>query len=75
MAARSAAIVRTVRESVIGDADAISTCVGARRITYADHTASGRSLAFVEQHIADAVLPLYSNTHTTTSDCGFQSHM
>jgi len=70
-----AAIVRTIRESLIGENEGIPTCVGPRRITYCDHTASGRSLSFVEQHLADTVLPLYSNTHSTTSECGFQSHM
>ena len=37
---------------------------GLRRVTYADYTASGRSLTFIEDYIRDAVMPLYANTHT-----------
>ena len=39
-------------------------------MTYADYTASGRSLAFIEDFIRDAVLPLYGNTHTESSGTG-----
>lgn len=46
---------------------------GLRRVTYADYTASGRSLAFVEDYIRAAVLPLYANTHTESSGTGLQT--
>ena len=40
---------------------------GTRRVTYADYTASGRSLSFIEDYLREAVLPLYANTHTESS--------
>ena len=46
---------------------------GPRRVTYADYTASGRSLDFLEDFIRDAVLPRYANTHTESSGTGLQT--
>ncbi len=46
---------------------------GRRPLVYADYTASGRSLEFIETYLADAVLPLYANTHTEASGTGLQS--
>jgi selenocysteine lyase/cysteine desulfurase len=74
-AGRAANVIATIRRSVIGEWEAVCTPLGPRRITYVDSTASGRSLAFIEDHIRTAVAPLYANTHTTTSECGWQSHM
>ncbi len=66
-------LVREVRESVIGRDTAVQTPFGLRRVTYADYTASGRSLAMVEDFIRDRVLPLYANTHSETSGTGLQT--
>jgi len=44
-----------------------------RLVTYADYTASGRSLGFIEDFIRETVLPLYANTHTETSGTGLQT--
>ncbi|MGH8916203.1 MAG: aminotransferase class V-fold PLP-dependent enzyme, partial [Acidimicrobiia bacterium] len=62
-----------VRESVIGKDSAVQTPFGLRRVTYADYTASGRSLTIIEDFIRDQVLPLYANTHTETSGTGLQT--
>jgi selenocysteine lyase/cysteine desulfurase len=68
-----AALVDLIRSSVIGDDEAVAGPFGVRRVTYADYTASGRSLTFVEDYIRDAVLPLYANTHTESSGTGLQT--
>jgi selenocysteine lyase/cysteine desulfurase len=67
------ALVDLVRASVIGDDEAVAGPFGVRRVTYADYTASGRSLSFIEDYIRDAVLPLYANTHTESSGTGLQT--
>ncbi len=69
----ASALIDRVRASVIGDDEAVSGPFGVRRVTYADYTASGRSLSFIEDYIRDAVLPLYANTHTESSGTGLQT--
>jgi selenocysteine lyase/cysteine desulfurase len=66
-------LIETIRAAVIGDDEAVMGPFGLRRVTYADYTASGRSLSFVEDYIRDAVLPLYGNTHTESSGTGLQT--
>ncbi len=62
-----------IRNSVIGADEAVMGPYGLRRVTYADYTASGRSLAPIEDYIRDAVLPLYANTHSESSGTGIQT--
>ncbi len=69
----SDALIETIRGAVIGDDEAVMGPFGLRRVTYADYTASGRSLAFIEDYIRQAVLPLYANTHTESSGTGLQT--
>ncbi|KAH9306662.1 hypothetical protein KI387_011066 [Taxus chinensis] len=44
-----------------------------RRLTYADHTASGRCLYNIENYILENVLPYYGNTHTDDSFVGHRT--
>jgi selenocysteine lyase/cysteine desulfurase len=67
------ALIETIRASIIGDDDVVPGPFGLRRVTYADYTASGRSLSFIEDFIREAVLPLYANTHTESSGTGRQT--
>ena len=67
------ALIELIRASVIGDDEAVAGPFGVRRVTYADYTASGRSLTFIEDVIREAVLPLYANTHTESSGTGLQT--
>jgi hypothetical protein len=63
-------LIERVRASVIGDDAVIDGPFGPRRIVYADVTASGRALGFVEEFICEQVLPSYANTHTEASALG-----
>ena len=70
---REETLLDWIRNSVIGADEAVMGPYGLRRVTYADYTASGRSLAPIEDYIRDAVLPLYANTHSESSGTGMQT--
>jgi len=66
-------LIETIRNSVIGDDYAVGGPFGQHRVTYADYTASGRALTFIEDYVREQVLPLYANTHTESSGTGLQT--
>ncbi|GJM93247.1 hypothetical protein PR202_ga09791 [Eleusine coracana subsp. coracana] len=62
-----------LRSQIIGAEAEFASPYGTRRITYADHTASGRCLRFVEEFVMQNVLPYYGNTHTGDSYVGLHT--
>ncbi|MFZ0491989.1 MAG: aminotransferase class V-fold PLP-dependent enzyme [Acidimicrobiia bacterium] len=69
-------LIETIRSSVIGANTVVAGPFGPRQITYADYTASGKPLRFIEEYLQQVVLPLYANTHSETSYTGAQtSHL
>ncbi len=73
MTSQKARLIERIRDGIIGDDRVIQGPYGLLRMTYADYTASGRSLSFLEEFICSEVRPLYANTHTETSGTGLQT--
>src|ERR1700712_1978944 len=67
------ALLARIQDSVIGDDRLMPVPFGPKPVTYADYTASGRALSFVEDFIRDEVLPRYANTHSESSGTGLQT--
>jgi selenocysteine lyase/cysteine desulfurase len=66
-------LIDTIRDHVVGADRVLEGPFGPHRVTYADYTASGRALAFIEEFLRDEVMPLYANTHTESSGTGRQT--
>ena len=66
-------LITTIRSSVIGRDEMVDGPFGPKPVVYADYTASGRSLTFIEDYLRDVVLPRYANTHTESSGTGLQT--
>lgn len=66
-------LIETIRDNIIGDDQTVESPFGRRRVTYADYTASGRALTFIESYIRRVVLPFYANTHSELAATGRQT--
>jgi selenocysteine lyase/cysteine desulfurase len=66
-------LIETIRDGIIGRSEMVEGPFGPRPVVYADYTASGRALSFIEDYVLDHVLPLYANTHTESSGTGLQT--
>lgn len=51
-----------LQSQIIGGNVEFDTPFGKRRLTYSDHTASGRCLRFIEDYIINHVLPVYGTS-------------
>lgn len=66
-------LLRHIAASVVGARRPIRTPFGQKPLIYADYTASGRSLGFIEDYLRDHVMPWYANTHSESSYTGAQT--
>ena len=71
--ANKTALLSYIYKSQVGCRQRVSTAFGERLVTFADYTASGRSLEGIESFIKQEVRPVYANTHTTASATGMQT--
>jgi len=62
-------VAARVRQGELGRSTAVETPFGRRLLCYADLTATGRAVDFVERQM-EALLPYYANTHTALSTTG-----
>ena len=72
-AMRLDAILESVRRDIVGHGATFGGAYGTKSLVYADYTASGRASRAVERCVARDVLPMYANTHTSTSTTGSQT--
>jgi len=66
-------LAKYINDNIIGRETTFLSPFGRRSMLYCDYTASGKSLSFIEDYITQEVLPLYGNTHTTTSVTSLQT--
>ncbi|CAF3719413.1 unnamed protein product [Rotaria sp. Silwood1] len=66
-------LIRYIDSNIIGKNAPIDTPFGTRKIIYADYTASGRAIKFIEHYMLNNVLPYYGNTHSENNACALQT--
>ena len=66
-------LAKSIAENLVGNDALIDGPFEPHKQTYADYAASGKAVKFIEDYIAKEVLPVYSNTHTSSSYVGIQT--
>ncbi|CAF4530677.1 unnamed protein product, partial [Rotaria sp. Silwood2] len=66
-------LLQYIDSNIIGKNVQINTPWGSRKMIYADYTASGRGLTFIEHYMMNNVLPYYANTHSENNACALQT--
>lgn len=66
-------LVRNIAKNLVGNDAYIDGPFKSHKQTYADYAASGKAVRFIEDYISSEVLPVYSNTHTSSSYVGIQT--
>lgn len=66
-------LVKSITENLIGIDALIDGPFESHKQVYADYAASGKAVKFIEDYIRNEVLPVYSNTHTSSSFVGIQT--
>lgn len=66
-------LARSIADNLVGGDALIDGPFESHRQTYADYAASGKAVKSIEDYLAKEVLPVYSNTHTSSSFVGIQS--
>lgn len=67
------AAAASVRRGLVGRNAPFRTPYGSKPLVYSDWTATGRAVRSIERYLEEEVLPLFGNTHTTTSITGAQT--
>ncbi|CAN0147246.1 unnamed protein product, partial [Laminaria digitata] len=62
-----------LRRDLVGRHAPFRTPFGLKPLVYSDWTATARAVSCIERYLYKDVLPLFGNTHTTTSITGAQT--
>ena len=68
-------LLNFIFHDVIGKETNFIGSYGRRKVVYCDYIASGRALHSIERYLTNNVMPIYGNTHTTTTVTSLQSSM
>ena len=66
-------LAKSIADNLVGTDALIDGPFESHRQTYADYAASGKAVKSTEDYLTKEVLPVYSNTHTSSSFVGIQS--
>ncbi|XP_048481543.1 uncharacterized protein LOC105383502 [Plutella xylostella] len=70
-----AKLVRYIDDSIVGKGNSFCGPYGRRKVVYCDYSGSGRSLSWLEEHVAQSVLPTHATQCTAFSYTSGQSEL